>query len=80
MSDQRKIKQAGNVVMILLVIATLILAIVSLLIRDKGIAEILRWISFGMMLALLLFRVFSGKVGNKPAREEIEEQVFGQKN
>ena len=79
-TERRRIEAQLNVVTIVLTIAALVLAIVSLLAADRQVAGLLRWISFGLMLALLLFRVFIGRFGSKPTREEVEEQVFGKKN
>ncbi len=80
MAENKNIKEQRSVVMIVLVIAVLILAIISRLIRDKQTAELLTWISVALMIGLLIFRLFRGKFGYKPTREELEEKVFEKKN
>lgn len=80
MVDQKKMKGQGNVIMIVLLIATLVLATVSRFTADKQVADLLKWMSIGLILAMFLFRIFFGKFGNKPTREELEERTFSNNN
>jgi hypothetical protein len=80
MIENRKINDQWNVVMIVMLIATLVLAILSRVISDKETADVLKWISIGLMAGIFITRLLKGRFGTKPSREELEEKVFGNKN
>ena len=81
MEDKKaRIKIEGNVVVVALSIATLIVLLISFFIKNDESQNLLVLIGFGLILATILFKVFKGDFANKPQREEIEERMFGNKN
>ena len=77
MAGEKRINDQWNIVMIIMLIATLVLAITSRVISNRETADLLKWISIGLMACIFISRVFKGRLGSKPTREDLEKKVFG---
>ena len=66
-----------RIITIVLAVAAIVLLAVSFFINEKELQNLIRISGIGLVLAIILFRLFRKKFGYKPTREEIEERVFG---
>ena len=68
-----------SVLTIIFLITAIILLIASFFISNSGTQSLVRIMGYGFIIASIISRLFKGEFGYKPTREEIEEQVFGNK-
>ena len=81
------VKRIPKVLYFIFFAAAVILIIYKFYLRNQNRneeAQTAQWIALGLLLAALLCRflpkIFPKKFGDKPAREEMEQNVFGDKS
>jgi uncharacterized membrane protein YiaA len=79
MDKRTRLKQQKSIIQLILLIVGVLFLIIGLLFYNETNKVIVFGLGFGLLIAVIILRVFKNDFGYKPTREEIEEKIFEKK-